>query len=151
MTHAWLGRLGQGLGVLGAALCAAAGLRLMTVAVAWAVEARGPELASEPTAPPVVAARARVTAQVAASGNANPQLAEPLPTGEPLRVMLAVSAGAPRSEVYVNGSRLGLSPYLGDYTCKRGEKLKIEIVPVANAPLILREAVCEGKTLRVQD
>ena len=151
MTHAWLGRLGQGLGVLGAASCAAAGLRLMTVAVAWAVEARDPEPANKPTAPPVVAARAQVTGHVAANASSTPQLPEPLPTGEPLRVMLAVSAGAPRSEVYVNGSRLGLSPYLGDYTCKRGEKLKIEIVPVADAPLVLREAVCEGKTLRVQD
>jgi len=64
--------------------------------------------------------------------------------------MLAISAGAPRSEVYVNGARLGLSPYLGDFTCKRGEKLKIEIVPARGA-LVVREATCEGKTLRIQD
>jgi hypothetical protein len=150
VSRPWLRSLGQGLGVLGAALCAASGLRLMTVAVAWAAEARNPEpIAGAPPALPA-APRARATARVAASDSL--PLPEPLPTGEPLRLMLAVSAGAPRSEVYVNGSRLGLSPYLGDYTCKRGEKLKVEIVPAAaSSPLILREAVCEGKTLRVQD
>ncbi|MET0410109.1 MAG: hypothetical protein ABW217_02380 [Polyangiaceae bacterium] len=152
MSRPWLRGLGQGLGMLGAALCAAAGLRLMTVAVAWAVEARSPEPALASSVPPLAAPRARVTAHVAARATASPQLPGPLPTGEPLRLMLAVSAGAPRSEVYVNGSRLGLSPYLGDYTCKRGEKLKVEIVPAAaSAPLIVRDAVCEGKTLRVQD
>jgi hypothetical protein len=153
MSRRWLRRLAQGLGVLGAALCAAAALRLMTVAVAWAVDARNPEpIAGEPSAPPLAAPRARAPARVAASSSASPQLPEPLLTNEPLRLMLAVSAGAPRSEVYVNGSRLGLSPYLGDYTCKRGEKLKVEIVPAAaSSPLILREAVCDGKTLRVQD
>ncbi len=150
MRARWLGRLGRGLGVLGAALCAAAGLRLMTVAVAWAVEARSPALADAPAPPPRVAvASSHVNARVAAGASAGP--AEPPPTGEPLRLMLAVSAGAPRSEVYVNGARLGLSPYLGDYTCKRGEKLKIEILPVGSLPLIVRDAVCEGKTLRVQD
>lgn len=149
MSRRWLGRLGQGLGVLAATLFAAAGLRLMTVAVAWAVEVRSPKLTLAPAPARTVPARSSVVAR-AASGESAP-MPQPLPSGEPLRLMLAVSAGAPRSEVYVNGSRLGLSPYLGDYTCKRGEKLKIEIVPAANLPLILREAVCEGKTLRVQD
>jgi hypothetical protein len=150
MSQGWLRKLGQGLGVLGAALFAASGLRLMTVAVAWALEARSEASAVAPPAPArvVVSKGSRVTAPVAASARA--QAPEALPSGEPLRLMLAVSAGAPRSEVYVNGSRLGLTPYLGDFTCKRGEKLKVEVVPARGA-LVVREAACEGKTLRIQD
>jgi hypothetical protein len=69
--------------------------------------------------------------------------------GESLRLMLSVVAGPERSEVYVNGSRLGLSPYLGDYTCKHGEELRIEVVP-AHQALITRSATCEGQTLWIR-
>jgi hypothetical protein len=151
MKRLWAGRIGQGLGVLGGVLFALSGLRLMTVAVVWAAEARAPAptLASrEPASARVPAPRSRVAAHTAANAIAEP---EALPGGEPLRLMLAVSAGAPRSEVFVNGSRLGLSPYLGDFTCKRGEKLKVEIVPAVSLPLIERQAVCDGKTLRIED
>ena len=67
----------------------------------------------------------------------------------PVRLMLSVLAGPERSEVYVNGSRVGYSPYLRDLSCKSGEKLRIEIVP-RRAPLIERFATCEGTTLLIR-
>jgi hypothetical protein len=150
MKRRWPGRVGQWLSVVASALFALSGLRLMTVAVAWAAEARAP---APPLAAPDPATWAPVQRSRVATHTASNAVARPpaLPSGEPLRLMLAISAGAPRSEVFVNGSRLGLSPFLGDFTCKRGEKLKVEIVPVANRPLIEREATCDGKTLRIED
>lgn len=67
-----------------------------------------------------------------------------------LRLTLSVLAGSERSEVFVNGRRLGASPYLGDYTCKRGESLRFEVVP-KNGPLIVRHAVCQGTAVRIRD
>jgi hypothetical protein len=148
MTRSWAGQAGQGLAALGGLLCALAGLRLMTVAVGWAAEARAPvEVPEARVAPGSAPARSRSAAHAAIAAEDRVEA----PTAEPLRVMLSVSAGAPRSEVYVNGALLGLSPFLGDFTCKRGEKLKVEIVPKANRPLLERRAVCEGKTLRIED
>jgi hypothetical protein len=72
------------------------------------------------------------------------------PSGPSMRLMLSVLVGPERSEVYVNGRRVGLSPYLGDLTCKQGEDLKIEVVPVRQ-PLITRQAKCVGRTLLIRD
>ncbi len=70
--------------------------------------------------------------------------------GTPLRLTLSVVVGPERSEIYVNGARLGLSPYLGDFTCKQGEDLRIEVVPRAEA-LIERQSKCIGKNVFIRD
>lgn len=148
MIARWLDRLGQGLELVAAALLAAGTLRLMTVAVAWSAEQRAPERTSASAAEP------RPTPRVAPP--AAPRVPEPAPSaakpsgGEPLRLMVAVVAGPARSDVYMNGSRIGSSPYVGDIACKRGEKLRFEIVP-ATGPVLERQALCEGKTLRIDD
>jgi hypothetical protein len=149
--RSWLGHVGQGLGVLAGVLFAAAGLRLMTVAVAWAAESRAPVIALAAPAPAQRGPTGQGPYSTTRAATQAVERSEALPSGEPWRLMLAVSAGSPRSEVFVNGSKLGLSPYVGDYTCKRGEKLKVLVLPVTNQPLIEREAVCEGKTLRIEE
>jgi len=146
MTRGTLERASKAAQLLGGVLCAALGLRLMTLAIGDAQARRAPAAAApEPPAavapaPPsrVSARNRRVPAPERASGESSS-----------LRLTLSVVTGPERSEVYVNGSRLGLSPYIGDYTCKQGEKLRIEVVPAREA-LITRSAICEGQTLSIR-
>jgi hypothetical protein len=133
--------------LLGGLLFAALGLHLMIQAVGDARARRAPP-------PPHVAMPEE---QPEALPSRPPAAVPPLAArvhrdpsdAAPLRLMLSVLAGPERSEVYVNGSRVGYSPYLGDLSCKSGEKLRIEIVP-QKAPLIARTATCEGTTLLIR-
>jgi hypothetical protein len=69
--------------------------------------------------------------------------------GRPLNVILGVDYGSPRSDVYVNGRRVGQTPFLGDTSCKSGQQLKIEIVPAKGLPLTyLRD--CLGGSLQIE-
>jgi hypothetical protein len=148
MKRATLDRAGKIAQLTGGVLCAALGLRVMTLAIGEAQARRAPvadpvaEAPQPGKAPPVRPATAR-------------QRHKPAPerrgaqAGASLRLMLSVNAGPERSEVYVNGSRIGLSPYLGDYTCKQGEQLRVEVVPPKGA-LVTRAATCEGQTLLIR-
>jgi len=144
MTPIWIDRVGRGAQLLGGALVATLGVRVMTLAIGEAQARRLP--ASQPV---VVAAPAPAPAPAEPVRAPLGPPPKTLPKGAPLRLMLSVLAGPERSEVFVNGSRLGLTPYLGDLSCKQGEPLRIEVVP-AHQPLISRSALCEGRTLLIR-
>jgi hypothetical protein len=144
MSPIWIDRAGRGAQLLGGALVAALGVRVMTLAIGEAQARRLPAPEPAVIAPPAAApARAE---PVRAPLGPPPKT---VPKGAPLRLMLSVLAGPERSEVFVNGSRLGLTPYLGDLSCKQGEPLRIEVVP-AQQGLISRSAICEGRTLFIR-
>lgn len=147
MRHAWWTRAWQAPQLLGGVLCAALGLRIMIVAVGEARAAR----AAAP-APETEPALRQLAEQISAPAEEIEALPAPAPAPEvkSLRLFLSVVVGPERSEVFVNGARLGLSPYLGDFTCKQGESLAIDIVPVER-PLITRRATCAGKTVLIRD
>jgi hypothetical protein len=69
-------------------------------------------------------------------------------TGRPYRVTLGVNYGEPRSEVYVNGSLVGQTPFLGDTSCKSGQPLRIEVVPKSGLPLTYLRR-CQGGSLEL--
>lgn len=125
--------------------CAALGLHLMIIAIGDAQQRHMPPrvLPVAPAPDPEPAPRAHSALPAARS----PRL--PVEYGAPLRLTLSVVVGPPRSEVYVNGSRIGYSPYLGDFSCKSGERLHVEVVP-EKEPLITRTATCEGSMLSVR-
>jgi len=143
MSPLWIDRVGRGAQLLGGALVATLGVRVMTLAIG---EAQARRL---PVSQPVVASPAPAlepALPVRAPLGPPPKT---VPKGAPLRLMLSVLAGPERSEVFVNGSPLGLTPYLGDLSCKQGEPLRIEVVP-AHQGLIRRSAICEGRTLFIR-
>lgn len=146
MTRGTLRRAQQAAQWLGGVLGAALGLRLMTLAIADAQAGRVPTPTPNEQ---VIAASATAPSHVPARSRRVPAPERRATDGSPLRLLLSVMAGPERSEVYVNGSRLGLSPYVGDYSCKQGEPLRIEIVP-SRASLITRSATCEGQTLSIR-
>lgn len=145
MKRATLDRAGRAAQLLGGVLCAALGLRVMTLAIGEAKARRAPPapVAAAPAAPQKAAPATARERHKPAPERATAQV------GAPLRLMLSVNAGPERSEVYVNGSRIGLSPYLGDYSCKQGEQLRVEIVPPQGA-LVTRSAACEGRTILIR-
>jgi hypothetical protein len=70
------------------------------------------------------------------------------PSGQPRRVTLGVSAGPPRSDVYVNGRNVGQTPFLGDTSCKTGQAIRIEIVPKKGVPLVYSRD-CSGGAVQI--
>ncbi|HMJ14014.1 MAG TPA: hypothetical protein VK524_21500 [Polyangiaceae bacterium] len=72
---------------------------------------------------------------------------EPRTLGEVLRVALVITLGPERSEVRVNGVQIGQSPYVGDWTCRRDETLRIDVLPRRGAPIRV-ERVCLPGTVR---
>lgn len=149
MRLGWLSQTRAASQLLGAGLGAALGLRVMLGAIA---EARGQRATAAVEAGPAVPAPPELAEEW---GEAPPptQPARPSeapPSGPSLRLMLSIVVGPERSEVFVNGRRLGLSPYLGDFSCKQGESLTVEVVP-AHQPLITRQAKCVGRTLLIRD
>jgi len=143
-----LERASQASQLLGGSLGALLGLRLMVLAIGEAQARRAPAALVTPASASAVAAEVG-TGPTRARARHVPAPERRAADGNSLRLMLSVVAGPERSEVYVNGSRLGLSPYLGDYTCKQGEELRIEVVP-AHQALITRSATCEGQTLWIR-
>ncbi len=70
------------------------------------------------------------------------------PPGKPVRTRLSISAGPDRATLFVDGSRLGQIPYVGETSCRMGEKVIVEIVPQKGEKLRF-ERVCSGGTIRV--
>ncbi len=70
--------------------------------------------------------------------------------GSSLRVPMVVSVAPDRSELYVNGVRVGRTPFLGEVSCKAGEKVKIQVVPPRGTPKSY-ERLCVPGTLRVSE
>lgn len=144
MTPLWLDRTRRGAQLLGGALLATLGLRVMTLAIGEAQARRLPPPTPVMLAPPAPVA---LPSEPVRAALGPPE--KTVPKGAPLRLMLSVVAGPERSEVFVNGSRLGMTPYLGDLSCKQGEPLRVEVVP-AQQGLISRSAICEGRTLLIR-
>lgn len=151
MKQSWVQRTRCASQLLGAGLGAAVGLRIMLGAITEA-QAERAAATLEPTMPEQPALLALAEELTAPPPPLPPPHQDPheAPTGLPVRLMLSVVVGPERSEVYVNGRLLGLSPYLGDFTCKQGENLRIEVVPVRQ-PLLTRQAKCVGRTLLIRD
>lgn len=74
---------------------------------------------------------------------------EPEQLGPPSPRNLLIDLGPARSEVYVNGRYLGLTPYVGQWNCADGQRLLIQVIPEKGAPLE-RLAVCGGAAIKAQ-
>lgn len=83
----------------------------------------------------------------AGSGAAAPASAAAQQKKPEIRTLL-VELGPARSEVIVNGRRLGETPFAGQWSCVDGDPLKIQVVPRQGVP-ITRSMRCGGTTLLV--
>jgi hypothetical protein len=161
MNAPWIFRLADVAKLLAALLFAATALRFAIVGLSRATSAP-PRAESGPAQSAAAGARlpralrslSRGPATAAASASTGPRkssspAAKPAPA-ELTRVMLVVSAGPARSEVYVQGSRVGSTPYVGDVSCAVGESVKIDVVPPRGMPLSFTRRCQSGATLRLQ-
>jgi hypothetical protein len=127
-------------------MLAVCGGRFAATGIAYAVErSAGPAPASasaKPNLPPPVVSRPMQSAKPVATK-------PPIKAGTSLRLSLMVRAEPDRSEVLVDGVNLGKSPYVGEVTCKAGEKIEIQMIPPKGLPRRF-ERMCEpGATLRI--
>lgn len=52
-----------------------------------------------------------------------------------VRAIVYVAAGdGPRAEVFINGRRVGQTPFMGDLNCNPADPVKIELLPKKGAP-----------------
>lgn len=145
MIRIWLQHTGMYSGLVAAMAFAALCAQLM-MGIARQARPRLPAaLASSSKVARVAAKPARKVAKRGLINKSEPKKERPF-----LRLTLSVVVGQERAEVFVNSRRVGETPYLGDYSCRRGEALKFEIVP-KTGPLILRSAICYGRSLRIRD
>ncbi len=62
---------------------------------------------------------------------------------------LYIDVGAERSKVFVNGSYVGHTPYIGEVGCRVGELVEVDVDPPVGLPLHFTGR-CEGTTLTVK-
>lgn len=113
--------------VAAALLLCVVGVRFAVAGMLFAIEAREPALASAAGVQPA-APVAKPSAKPASGG------APSVASGSPLRVPLVVQSSDERAEVLVGGSSVGHTPYLGEVSCKAGERLKIDVLPRKGPP-----------------
>lgn len=89
------------------------------------------------------------TPNSAPARNAQPAAKAAASFGPWRSVRLSVTAGPPRSAVVAEGRQVGYSPYLGDFRCREGESVRVEVRPLEGEPIV-REARCERDTLHIE-
>lgn len=149
MRRAWIEPLRRGALSCCALMFAALSARAMlaSIRVAAAARARGEPAAADDA--PALRELADHLRRPSPS-RVTPSMGNGEHSRESRRVTLSVTVGPARSEVFVNGRRLGESPYVGDYACRVGETLRVEVVP-AVGPLIVRRAPCAGQTVFIRE
>jgi hypothetical protein len=60
-----------------------------------------------------------------------------------------VTAGPDRSDLYADDQNLGKTPFVGDYSCRVGEVVKLRVVPPKGEPIVA-ERPCGPGTLRLE-
>lgn len=128
--------------LVAAGTLALVGARFGTAGVLFAVRERAPTLdsatAPAPPPPPPLSASAappRPAGSVVKSGTT-------------LRLPLVVTAGPDRSELRVDGVKVGNTPYVGEITCRAGERIKLDILPPKGNPTTFEKSCVPG-TLRL--
>lgn len=124
-------------------LSAAIGLRFVGHAAVRGVVVPVPGPRPEQFARPNAASAPPVVSPPAISASAT------VPLGAPVRVTLVVTAGPERSEVFVNRASVGHAPFMGDVTCRAGDRLRVELMPPSGAPRTY-DRMCMPGTLRIE-
>lgn len=137
-------KIARGSRYLAAALVAAASVRFAVVAVEAAVDNdQVPE--TTPSAPaPTTSTRGRPPGAASGDRPSRP----PAKPGTPIQVQLLVNVGNERSELYIDGVKIGSSPFLGTISCDAGKKLAIEVL-ITKGVVYSYERTCEPGTIRV--
>lgn len=130
--------------VVAAGLLAVMGVRFGAAGVLYAMRERAPTL--DATGAPSVRPPPSASAVVPLPAPTGSQVK----SGAALRVSLVVSGGPDRSELRVDGVKVGSTPYIGEVTCKAGDTVRLELLPPKGVP-ITHEKKCLPGTLRVGD
>jgi hypothetical protein len=121
-------------------------VRFAATGVAFAVEESAGSAAvasARPGQPPPVITKPSTSV-------ARPVVGPSVKAGVSLRIPLMVTAGPDRSDVLVDGVNVGNSPFVGEVTCKAGERIQIQVVPAKGEPRKYERVCTPGATLRIE-
>jgi hypothetical protein len=119
-------------------LFASSAFAVLSVSLLWA--SLPESWADEPEAPPrplslpgrSLALPPEATSAPVASGS--PAVEEQaLPPLGPRQIL--IDLGPPRSEVFVDGRRVGQTPFLGQVRCRPGREIQVQVIPERGFPL----------------
>jgi len=105
----------------------------------------------QPTAPaaqPASSGRQRTPSSAEPPSAASAAPAATAAPGAPIQVQLLVNVGNERAEVFVDGSKVGSSPFVGTISCKAGAKVDIEVV-ITKGVVYGYERTCQPGPMRV--
>ena len=122
-----------------ASLLALVGVRFGAHGVLLAVRQSAPTFQSSSTPPPTPPPQPSAAPSAASSAALGVKL------GSTLRIPIVVNSPRPRAEVRIDGILVGNTPYVGEVTCKAGEKIQIEVTPGKR-----HEGTCALGTMRVE-
>jgi hypothetical protein len=146
MIREAIGRAADVSRFIAAGMLALCGARFAATGIAFAVARSAGPVASanaKPNLPPPVISRPAQSAPRPVASK------PPVKAGTSLRLPLMVMAEPDRSEVLVDGVNVGNSPFVGEVTCKAGEKIQIEMVPPKGLPRKFERMCVPGATLRI--
>jgi hypothetical protein len=132
--------------VVAAGLLAVMGVRFGVEGVLFAVRERAPTLDDKAAPPP----RSAPTTTGSSAPVAPVPTGTPVKSGSAIRVPLVVTGGADRSELRVDGVKVGQTPYVGEVTCRAGEVVRLELLPPKGLPSS-HERKCLPGTIKVEE
>ncbi len=105
---------------------------------------------SEPATPrSATSAASSSSARIVEGGAPTPSGSVTVSQGKPMRVQLVITGGEDRSAVRVDGTSMGQSPLLTDFSCREGETVVIELKN-AKGKIETFLRTCSPGTIRVE-
>lgn len=76
---------------------------------------------------------------------------EPRPVpgkGKIVRVTAMITLPPDQSEIFIDGARIGRTPYMGDVECEAGKRVRVKLVP-PKGPTVELDRSCDSKDLEI--
>jgi hypothetical protein len=145
MIRESIGRASSIAQLFAAATLALVGARFGVAGILFAVRERAPTLESARAPGPI----APKPLPSATASPAQPK-GEPVKVGTSLRLPMVITIGPDRSEVRIDGVKVGQTPYIGDVSCRAGEDVRIDLLPAKGQPQSFTKKCVPG-TIRIGD
>ena len=142
MTVPFLSRVATAVRTIAAFTAVAFAGRFLVVTVSAAT-------AAEPMATKTSASSASPPPPSAMADAPRPSASAVVASGSVIRTTIVVNVDPPRSEVTIDGARVGRTPYVGDVVCRAGEQVAVRVALDRGATMVF-DRPCLPGTIHVE-